>query len=142
MPITQVSVAVSNSPGKLNEICDILEKEQINIKAIMASSVLSPVQVHMIVSDPEKAVTVLRNHGLNVTTKEVIAVATPDHPGGLNAVLRPLLESSVNVDTLYPFINLRGDEAIIIMEVDKIKEAKAVLKKHWVKTYSTEIYKL
>ncbi|MCU0844110.1 MAG: hypothetical protein MUC76_04205 [Spirochaetes bacterium] len=141
MPITQVSVSVANSPGKLNEICDILEKEQINIKAIMASSVMNPVQVHMIVSDPAKAETVLRASGLNVSTREVIAVATPDHPGGLNAVLRPLIESSVNVETLYPFINLRGEEAIVIIEVDKINEAKEVLKKHWVKTYSTEIYK-
>ncbi len=141
MPITQVSVSVENKPGKLNEICDILEKEQINIKAIMASSVLTPVQVHMIVNDPDRATTVLKNHGFNVSTREVIAVATPDHPGGLNAVLRPLIEARVNVETMYPFINLRGDEAIIIMEVDKIKEAKEVLKKHWVKTYSTEIYK-
>ena len=141
MPITQVSVSVENRPGKLNEICDILEKEQINIKAIMASSVMNPVQVHMIVSDPAKAETVLRASGLNVSTREVIAVATPDHPGGLNAVLRPLIESSVNVETLYPFINQRGEEAIVIIEVDKINEAKEVLKKHWVKTYSTEIYK-
>ncbi len=141
MPITQVSISIENKPGKLNELCDILEKEQINIKAIVASSVLTPVQVHMIVSDPEKAEKVLKNSNFHVSTKEVIAVATPDHPGGLNAVLRPLLESKVNIETLYPFINLRGDEAIIILEVDKIMEAKEVLKKHWVKTYSTEIYK-
>jgi hypothetical protein len=141
MPITQVSVAVENQPGKLSEVCDILEKEEINIKAIMASSVLTPVQVHMIVSEPAKAESVLKSNGYNVSTIEVIAVAAPDHPGGLNAVLRPLIEASVNVQTLYPFINLRGDEAIIIMEVDKIQEAKEVLKKHWVKTYSTEIYK-
>ena len=141
MSITQVSVAIPNTPGKLNELCEILEKEEINIKAIMASSVLSPVQVHLIVSDPERAANVLKTHGMNVSTKEVIAVATPDHPGGLNAVLRPLIEGGVNVETLYPFINLRGDEAIVIMEVDKIKEAKEVLKKHWVKTYGPEIYK-
>ncbi len=141
MPITQVSVAVENQPGKLNEVCDILEKEEINIKAIVAASVLTPVQVHMIVSDPVRAENVLKGNGYNVSTIEVIAVAAPDHPGGLNAVLRPLLEANVNVETLYPFINLRGDEAIIIMEVDKIQEAKEVLKKHWVKTYSTEIYK-
>ena len=87
MPVTQVSVAIDNKPGKLNEICEILEKEEINIKAIMASSILSPVQVHLIVNDPEKARNVLKSGGFTVTTKEVIAVATPDHPGGLNAVL-------------------------------------------------------
>lgn len=141
MPVTQVSIAIDNKPGKLNEICEILEKEEINIKAIMASSILSPVQVHLIVNNPEKALNVLKSGGFTVTTKEVIAVATPDHPGGLNAVLRPLLEAKVNIEMLYPFINLRGEEAIVIIEVDKIAEAKEVLKKHWVKTYSNEIYK-
>ncbi len=141
MPITQVSIAIENRPGRLNEICDILEKEEINIKAIMASSVLSPVQVHLIVNEPERAENVLKSNGFTVTTKEVIAVATPDHPGGLNAVLRPLIEAKVNIETLYPFINLRGDEAIVIMEVDKIAEAKTVLKKHWIKTFGSEIYR-
>ena len=140
MPITQVSVAVENNPGNLSKVCDILEKEDINIKAIMASSVLSPVQVHMIVSDPVKAQNVLETEGYMISTREVIAVSTPDHPGGLNAVLRPLIEANVNVETLYPFINLHSDEAIVILEVDKIQEAKDILKKHWVKTYSTEIY--
>ncbi len=141
MPITQISVSIENKPGMLNKICDILEKEEINIKAIMASSVLSPVQVHLIVNNPDKAESVLKSSGMNVSTKEVIAVATPDHPGGLNTVLRALFQAGVNIETLYPFITLHGDEAIIIMEVDKIQEAKQILKKHWVTTYSTEIYK-
>lgn len=141
MPITQVSIAVENTPGSLHRATSILEKEQINIKAIMAATQLSPAQVHMIVDDPERAVQVLQMNRFTVSTKEVIAVAAPDHPGGLNAILRPLIEAKVNIDCMYPFIYLKNDEAILILEVDKIKEAKEVLKKHWVKTYSTEIYK-
>jgi hypothetical protein len=142
MPITQISVPLENAPGRLNALCELLEKEEINIKAIMASSIQKPVQVHLIVNDPKKAENVLKSHEFDVSTKEVIAVAVPDHPGALNAVLRPLLEARINIDTLYPFINLHGDEAIIILEVDNIQEAKKVLKKHWVKTVSIEIYKI
>ncbi|PKL37921.1 MAG: hypothetical protein CVV44_12190 [Spirochaetae bacterium HGW-Spirochaetae-1] len=141
MPITQVSVAVENTPGKLLQITEVLEHENINIKGIMASSVLSPVQLHLIVDDPERAVNVLKSSGYAVETKEVIAVATPDHPGGFNAVLRPLTEAKINIDALYPFIMLRGHDAIVILDVDKIEEAKKVLKKHWVKTFGPEIYK-
>ena len=141
MPITQVSIAVDNKPGSLYRATSLLEKEQINIKAIMAATEMSPAQVHMIVDDPDRAVKVLQINKFTVTTKEVIAVAAPDHPGGLNAILRPLIEANVNIDCMYPFIYLKGDEAIIILEVNKIQEAKDVLKKHWVKTYSTEIYK-
>jgi hypothetical protein len=142
MPITQISVPLENEPGRLHTLCELLEKEEINIKAIMASSIQKPVQVHLIVNDPPKAENVLKSHGFDVSTKEVIAVAVPDHPGALNAVLRPLLEARVNVETLYPFISLHGDEAILILEVDNIQDAKKVLKKHWVKTVSTEIYKI
>lgn len=141
MPITQVSVGVENKPGKLLEITEILELENINIKAVMASSVLSPVQLHLIVDDPERCVNILKGKGMQVETKEVIAVATPDHPGGFNAVLRPLTEANINIEALYPFILLKGSEAIVILEVDDIQSAKEVLKKNWVKTYSTEIYK-
>jgi len=141
MSVTQVSIAVENAPGTLYRASSILEKEQINIKAIMAATDLTPVQVHMIVDDPERAVKVLEMNRFKVTTKEVIAVAAPDHPGGLNAILRPLIEAKVNIDAMYPFIYLKGDEAILILDVDKIQEAKEVLKKHWVKTYSVEIYK-
>ena len=141
MSITQVSIAVDNTPGSLYRATSILEKEQINIKAIMASSGLNPVQVHMIVDDPDRAVNVLGMNGFTINTKEVIAVAAPDHPGGLNAVLRSLIEAKVNIDAMYPFIYLKGDEAILILDVDKIKEAKEVLKKHWVRTYAREIFK-
>ncbi|MBN2077750.1 MAG: hypothetical protein JW838_02210 [Spirochaetes bacterium] len=141
MTITQVSIAVDNAPGSLYRATTILEKEQINIKGIMAATQLAPVQVNMIVDDPDRAVKVLRMNGFTVSTKEVIAVTTPDHPGGLNAVLRPLIEARVNIDAVYPFISLKNDEAILILEVDKIQEAKEILNKHWVRTYGSEIYK-
>ncbi|TFH37950.1 MAG: amino acid-binding protein [Chrysiogenales bacterium] len=141
MTITQVSIAVENAPGSLYRATTILEKEQINIKGIMAATQLAPVQVNMIVDDPDRAVKVLRMNGFTVSTKEVIAAITPDHPGGLNAVLRPLIESSVNIDAVYPFIYLKNGEAVLILEVDKIKEAKEILKKNWVRTYGSEIYK-
>lgn len=141
MTITQVSIAVDNTPGSLYRATTILEKEQINIKGIMAATQLTPVQVNMIVDDPERAVKVLRMNGFTVTTKEVIAVTTPDHPGGLNAVLRPLIEAKVNIDAVYPFIYLKNDEAILILDVDKIQEAKEILNKHWVRTYGSELYK-
>ncbi len=141
MPIRQVSIAVENIPGKLHEICDILEKEQINIKAIMASAKLEPVQLHVVVDDPDKAVNVLESSGYITSTKEVVAVSAPDHPGGLNAVLRTLQEADVNIETIYPFIRTDSGEAVLILEVNKTLVAKEVFKKHWIKTHGPEIYK-
>lgn len=142
MAIIQISIAIPNSLDMLNEICEILEKEEINIKAIMVSAEHTPFQVHLIVNNPVLAESVLKKSGFGVSTKEVLAVATPDHPGGLNTVLRPLRNAQINIQALYPFVNLGGKEAIIIIDVDKTKEAYDVLKKHWIKTFGTEIYRL
>ena len=140
MSITQLSIAIDNTPGRLNQICEILEKEQINIKGIMACAELDSHPLKVIVDTPEQAYNVLITNGFAVQTKEVIAVGTPDHPGGLNVVLRALKEARVNVETLYPFITLKGDDAILIIEVDDIQKAKEVLRSQWIKTFSVEIY--
>ncbi len=141
MPIRQVSVAVKNEPGSVHEVCEILEKEQINIKAIMGTAKEGPAQLHLVTDDPDKAISVLESRGFTTSSREVLAVITPDHPGGLNAVLRTLLEKKVNVELIYPFIYLNNNEAILILEVDKVLEAKEVLTEHWIKTVGEEIYK-
>ncbi|MBN2333103.1 MAG: amino acid-binding protein [Deltaproteobacteria bacterium] len=141
MSITQLTITIDNTPGRLNQVCEILEKEHINIKGIMASAVVSPPLLNAIVDSPDQACNVLQANGFTVDTREVIAIGTPDHPGGLNVVLRALKEGGVNVETLYPFITLKGDDAILIIEVDDIQAAKKVLRQQWIKTFNVEIYK-
>jgi hypothetical protein len=141
MPIRQVSVAVKNQPGAIHEVCGVLEKEQINIKAIMGTAKEGPSQLHMVTDNPDKAISVLESKGFVTSSREVLAVITPDHPGGLNAILRTLLEREVNVELIYPFIYRNNNEAILILEVDKVLEAKEILGKQWIKTVGEEIYK-
>ena len=73
----------------------------------------------------------------------VIAVEVPDHPGGLQAVLKPLKTASINVTYFYTYLG-RGDsgQPIVIVGVDKIEEAMEVLNKNWVHIFGKEIYSL
>ncbi|MBW1824656.1 MAG: hypothetical protein JRI87_08845 [Deltaproteobacteria bacterium] len=71
-----------------------------------------------------------------------MAVETPDHPGGLNAVLKPLKDANINVHYLYPYLGRVSDQAIVILGVDKTEEAEKVLKQNWVHTLGKEIYDL
>ena len=93
--------------------------------------------------DPDKTVTVLKSKGYSVRESSVIAVEAPDHPGGLQAVLKPLKEADVNVLYLYPYLG-RGEsgQPIIIVGVDKTEEALELMKKNWVHTFGDEIYAL
>jgi len=98
--------------------------------------------VRIVVDEPAKALNILKGHKFQVYENEVLAVETPDHPGGLNAVVNPLKEGKINVHYLYPFLGRASDQAIVILGVDKIKEAEKVLKSNWVHTFGREIYNL
>ena len=139
MPVKQISISLENVPGKLSEVSDYLEENRINILALSVADTADISAVRFVANDPEKAVNVLKSHGYAVRLTEVLAVATPNHPGGLNAVLRPLKEQNINVLYLYTCLGT-GENTVLIVGVDKIQEATQVLKKNWVQMYDEELY--
>ncbi len=143
MAIKQISITLENLPGTLMDISERLGVEGINIRAISVAETQEAAAVRVVTDNPVKTVNVLRSIGLAVMERDVIAVEVPDHPGGLVAVLKPLKAAKINVLYLYPYLG-RGesDQAIVIMAVDKTKEAVSVLKKNWVRTFGPEIYAL
>ncbi|MDY6842928.1 MAG: amino acid-binding protein [Thermodesulfobacteriota bacterium] len=143
MGVKQISVSLENIPGKLLDVSEFLGVEGINIRAISVADTSDISTVRFVSDDPERTTNVLRSHGYSVKETEVIAVETPDHPGGLRAVLKPLRASGINVLYLYPFLG-RGEsgQPIIIIGVDNTEEALEVLKKNWVHTFGNEIYTL
>jgi hypothetical protein len=141
MPVKQLSISLENVPGKLSQVSDYLGDNGINIIALSVADTADISAVRFVANDPEKAINVLRSHGYSVKITEVLAVETPNHPGGLNAILRPLKEMRINVNYLYTCLG-RGENTVVIMGVDKIEEAIQVLKKNWVHMYDEELYTL
>ena len=143
MNVKQISVSLDNVPGMFLAVSERLGTEGINIRAILVADTSDISMVRFVTDDPEKTANVLRSHGYPIRETDVIAVEVPDHPGGLQAVLRPLKNASINVLFFYPYLG-RGEsgQPIVIVGVDKTEEALAVLKKNWVQTFGEEIYAL
>jgi hypothetical protein len=143
MSVTQISVSLENIPGRFLEISEILRAERINIRAISVADTADISMVRFVTDNPEKTITVLRSKGYAVKETSVIAVEVPDHPGGLQAVLKPLKTANINVHYFYPYLG-RGEsgQPIVIIGVDKTEDAVAVLKNNWVQVFSNEIYSL
>jgi hypothetical protein len=140
MVIKQISVSLENVPGAFSFISEILGREGVNIRAISVADASDMSTVRFVVDDPVKAVNILTTRGYSVRERDVLAVETPDHPGGLNAVLRPLKDAGINVLYLYPHLGRMGGQAIVILGVDKTEEAQEVLKQNWVRTLGIEAY--
>lgn len=139
MPVKQISVSLENIPGKLSEVSDYLGENGINIIALSVADTADLSTVRFVANDPEKAANILRSYGFPIKISDVLAVETPNHPGGLNAILKPLKEVSINVTYLYTCLG-GGGKTVFILGVDKIDEAIHVLKKNWVHLYDDEIY--
>ena len=142
MFIKQISVSLENVPGILSKVSEILGNEGVNIRAISVADTADISTVRFVVDDPEKAINILTTNGYSVKQTDVLAVETPDHPGGLNAVLKPLKQAGINVHYLYSYLGRASDQAIVILGVDKTEEAEKVLQENWVHTVGTEIYNL
>ena len=139
----QISISLDNVPGKLLDVSQLLGAEGINIRAISVADTSDISTVRFVTDDPEKTTNVLKSQGYSVKETEVIVVEVPDHPGGLQAILKPLKGADINVLYLYPFLG-RGEsgQPIVIVGVDRTKEAIEILKKNWVPTLGKEIYAL
>jgi len=142
MFIKQISVSLDNVPGALSQVSEILGNEGVNIRAVSVADTADISTVRFVVDEPSKAINILNTNGYSVKETDVLAVETPDHPGGLNAVLKPLKEANINVHYLYPFLGRVSDQAIVILGVDKTDEAEKVLQQNWVHTVGNEIYNL
>jgi hypothetical protein len=142
MFIKQISVSLDNVPGALSQVSEILGNEGVNIRAVSVADTADISTVRFVVDEPSKAINILNTNGYSVKETDVLAVETPDHPGGLNAVLKPLKEGKINVHYLYPFLGRVSDQAIVILGVDKTDEAEKVLQQNWVHTVGSEIYNL
>ena len=141
MPVKQISVSLENVPGKLSEVSEYLGENGINIIALSIADTADISAIRFVANDPEKAINVLRSHGYSIKTTDVLAVEAPNHPGGLNAILKPLKEVSVNVSYLYTCLGA-GEKSVLIVGVDKMDEAIQVLRKNWVHMFDEELYTL
>ena len=141
MPVRQIAVSLENVPGKLSEVSDYLGANGINIIALSVADTADISAIRFVANDPEKAVNVLRSHNYSIKVTDVLAVEAPNHPGGLNAILKPLKDVSINVNYLYTCLGT-GEKTVLIMGVDRMTEATQVLKKNWVHMYDEELYTL
>ncbi|ADR18801.1 ACT domain-containing protein [Calditerrivibrio nitroreducens] len=134
MKITQISVFIENKSGRLYEICDLLGRNNLNIRALSLADTSDFGILRLIVNDPEKAFTLLKQNGFTVGKTEVIAVEVPDVPGGLASVLKVLSANDVNVEYMYAFVEKSSDFAVMIFRFDEVDKALDALEKNGIKT--------
>jgi hypothetical protein len=142
MAVMQISIQLENIPGSLTKLIDILDKEDISIKAISVASTSEHSMIRLVTNNPQRAAAIFDNFRLNYESTPVLAVEVPSHSAGLNAIIKPLSKAEINILYLYTTIDRIGKETIVILGVDKIDEATEILKQNWINFIGDRIYTL
>ncbi|MCX5851164.1 MAG: amino acid-binding protein [Deltaproteobacteria bacterium] len=137
--VKQIDHSLKNEPGTLSSVSDLLGTNGINIIAFYFTAQGKEGKLHFVANDPEKAINVMKTAGYAIDVKDVIACVVPHHPGGLNAVLKPLKKATINVDYIYPCIGT-GEITVLILGVEPVEQALKVLKNNWIRILGSELY--
>ncbi len=139
--IKQISIFVENKPGRLKAMTNILKDNAIDIRALSIADTKDFGILRLIVNDPEKACSALKNADCTVTITDVLAVGVNDCPGGLATVMDTLYENHISVEYMYAFVSKSENIAYVILRVADNEHAANVLKSASIKLLtSQEIY--
>ena len=134
----QISVFIENKEGRIKKAIDTLANAGVNIRALSVGDTTKYGILRLIVSDNEKAIKSLENDGFIVKESEVIVIAVPDQPNGLNSTLAILDDANINLEYIYAFVSSNPDEAIVAMKVEDTQKAIDVFEKSNTKILSEE----
>ena len=141
MAITQLSLFLMNQPGQLVDAVGILSEGGANIRAMSIAESNDFGILRAIVSDTDLAVSLLKEKYL-ISKTEVIAARMGDKSGSLYPILKVLNEANINIEYMYAFTGTGVDEAYVVLRVNDVQTAEAVLNASGIPTLSDESLKL
>lgn len=141
MIIQQLSVFLENKSGRLTDVLDTLGKDNIRITALSMADTNEFGILRLIVSEPEKAKTILREQHFTVNMTGVISVSAPDEAKYYAKVLKILSDLEISVEYTYAFPS--GQKSVIILRCSDNEKAIMALKDHEMELLkASDLYKI
>ena len=128
MATKQLSVFLENKTGRLNDVTKILGQAGVNMTAFSVADNSDFGILRVIVPEPEKVCTLLKDRGFAVSLTDVIAVNIPNKSGSLDKVLDLLAEAKIYIEYMYAFSE--GETASVVIKPDNMVQASEILQKH------------
>ena len=130
MTVKQISVFLENRPGALAEFTKVLQKSNIDLRALSLAEHEDFGIVRVIVDSPYDTIQILKEEGYVCSITKVIAVELEDKPGSLVRMLSVLGDNGVNLEYSYAFFGRKAKSAFLILRVEDNEAAIKVLREH------------
>lgn len=103
--IQQISVFIENRPGRVSNVCALLEQAGINVRGFMISDTNDYGILRLVVDRPDEALDLLGRNGYAAKAKPILVARLEDRPGNLSRLLDHLSEAQINVTYSYSLIS-------------------------------------
>ena len=141
MIIQQVSIFLENKLGRLVEVTQTLADAGVNISALSIAETSDYGVLRCVVSNPQRAMDLLKARHFAVSLTDVVCMAAPNQPGALHKTLKILSEAGISVEYMYAFAI--GDRALVVIRTDNINQTISILQHHKVDLLkSSELYQV
>ncbi len=119
MFITQISAYLENNKGTLRTLTKVLGENNIDIIALSIADTTNFGIVRFVAreTDTDKAMKALRENGFIAKTNNVICVAVPNQPSGLDSVLAIIEENNISIEYMYSLNYIIGNKALIVLRL-------------------------
>ena len=133
MLIKQLSIFLENKKGRFTEVAKILGEAGVNMSDFGI--------LRLIVSDTEKAISVLREKLYAVSVADVVCLHCPNQPGALAKAMDIITSAGIFIEYMYAFS--QGDAANVIIRPDDVNKCAEVLKANKLELIAaSDLYKL
>jgi hypothetical protein len=123
MAVTQLSVFLDNTAGRLAEVTRILGEHGVNIRGFSVADTADFGILRLVVDNEPTALEALRAARFTVHEGPVILARVPDEPGGLGRALAGFAQRGLNVEYAYAIV-----QSIIAFGVEDVEAGETILR--------------
>jgi hypothetical protein len=134
--VQQLSVFLENETGGVADVAGVLAGAGIDIRALALADETDFGILRLLVNEPERAASALKDAGFTVRRTPVVAVQIPDRPGGLAVILDAL--RGTPVEYMYAFVRRSGEDAFAVFRFEDAEAAAALLQAAGARVLSAE----
>jgi hypothetical protein len=125
MIVKQLSIFLENRSGRLAEVASTLGEAGINMTAFSIAENTDFGILRLIVSEPDRAMKVLKEKLFGVNLSSVLCLRCPNVPGSLAKALEIIKNNGMSIEYMYAFAC--GESANVIIRPNKLEECIEIL---------------
>ena len=122
----QFEIVVENRVGALADVCEVLSRANINLKAISTELKEGIGIIKVVTDDEERTKRALENAQMDFNEYEIVKATLRDKPGEITRLTRALANLNIDIESVFLMDKKEGTSELAF-KVNDLKKARSIL---------------